>query len=208
MWFWRAHSLPTRWGGRNRGQHENVKGGCERSHALYKNNIDANMCIMQNIVLATEQMAPAYRHSNRRSLNCKLSATWRNMEIEQRRENSRLMNPLFAHGESWERRYDKSRRPVCELGARRSVSTVPIRLKALTLVEEIKIEHKGGPSYWFCFMKRCHLFIWTAEVQLPSEDHNKKNCPSSAPAAVKTLSTNTSSWATGLTWTRCSSLLI
>uniref|UniRef100_A0AAQ5WZQ5 HTH CENPB-type domain-containing protein n=2 Tax=Amphiprion ocellaris TaxID=80972 RepID=A0AAQ5WZQ5_AMPOC len=61
--------------------------------------------------------------------------------------------------------------------AGRSVSTVTIRLRAITLAEEMKIEHfQGGPSWCFRFMKRRHLSIrekTTVAQQLPA-DYNEK----------------------------------
>ncbi|KAF4083566.1 hypothetical protein AMELA_G00143600 [Ameiurus melas] len=61
--------------------------------------------------------------------------------------------------------------------AGRSVSTVTIRLKAITIAQDMKIEHfQGGPSWCFHFMKRRHLSIrarTTVAQQLPADYKEK-----------------------------------
>ncbi|GAA6106901.1 uncharacterized protein LOC109957941 [Tachysurus ichikawai] len=61
--------------------------------------------------------------------------------------------------------------------ARRSVSTVTIRLKATKIAQDMKIEHfQGGPSWCFHFMKRRHLSIrarTNMAQQLPADYKEK-----------------------------------
>ncbi|XP_061634580.1 uncharacterized protein LOC133480487 [Phyllopteryx taeniolatus] len=105
-----------------------------------------------------------------------------NMGIEQPRENSRSTNPRFASGGSRKTSFAESRRrsgvsaetwrggPGWKTNssnglAGRSVSPLTIRLRAITLAEEMKIQH-------FRFMKRRHLSLrarTTVARQLPMD---------------------------------------
>lgn len=175
-----------------------LKVGCERRYAPYKNN-NADMCIMQNVVLATLNMAPAKRHAyeaqfklqaisyaeehgNRAAarkfkVDESMVRKWRKLENELRQVKKTQLS-FRGNKAKWPELEDRLNQWINDQKtAGRSVSTVTIRLKALMLAEEMKIEHfQGGPSWCFRFMKRYNLRIRARTVvaqDLPEDYHEE-----------------------------------
>lgn len=162
---------------------------------LYKRT---GMCIMQDIVvLTTLKMAKrhayeaqfklkaisyAEEHGNRAAarefkINESMVRKWRKLENKLRQVKKTQLS-FRGHKARWLELEERLERWIIEQRASgRSVSTVTIRLKAVSLAEEMNIEHfQGGPSWCFRFMKRCHFSIRTRTTvaqQLPADYKEK-----------------------------------
>ena len=132
---------------------------------------------MQNIaVLTTLKMAKrhayeaqfklkaisyAEEHGNRAAarefkINESMVRKWRKLENELRQVKKTQLS-FRGHKARWPKLEERLEQWIVEQRAGgRSVSTVTIRLRAVKLAEEMKIQHfHGGPSWCFRFMKRC-----------------------------------------------------
>ncbi|KAM7390881.1 hypothetical protein PAMA_008875 [Pampus argenteus] len=141
------------------------------------------MCFMQNIVvLTTLKMAKrhayeaqfklkaisyAEEYGNRAAareykINESMVRKWRKLENELRQVKKTQLS-FRGHQARWPELEERLEQWIVEQRAsRRSVSTVTIRLRAVTLAEEMKSEHfQGGPSWCWRFMKRCNFSIRT-----------------------------------------------
>ena len=110
-----------------------------------------------------------------------------------------------GHKARWPKLEDKLEQWVVEQRtAGRSVSTVLIKLKAVAIVSEMKInDFRGGPSWCFHFMKRCHLYIRTRTTmsqQLPS--NYKEKLALFRTYCSNKISENKNNQNTLLTWMR------
>uniref|UniRef100_A0A3B3BHW9 HTH CENPB-type domain-containing protein n=1 Tax=Oryzias melastigma TaxID=30732 RepID=A0A3B3BHW9_ORYME len=141
------------------------------------------MSFIQNIaVLTTLKMAKrhayeaqfklkaisyAEEHGNRAAareykINESMVRKWRKLENELRQAKKTQLS-FRGHKAKLPELEERLERWIIEQRASgRSVSTVTIRLRAVTLAEEMNIEHfKGGPSWCWRFMKRCNFSIRT-----------------------------------------------
>uniref|UniRef100_A0A3P8P7R4 HTH CENPB-type domain-containing protein n=1 Tax=Astatotilapia calliptera TaxID=8154 RepID=A0A3P8P7R4_ASTCA len=152
------------------------------------------MCVMQDIVvLTTLKMAKrhayeaqfklkaisyAEEHGNRAAarefkINESMVRNWRKLENKLRQVKKTQLS-FRGHKARWPELEERLERWIIEQRTSgRSVSMVTIRLKAVSLAEEMNIEHfQGGPSWCFRFMKRCHFSIRTRTTvaqQLPAD---------------------------------------
>uniref|UniRef100_A0A669DWZ2 HTH CENPB-type domain-containing protein n=1 Tax=Oreochromis niloticus TaxID=8128 RepID=A0A669DWZ2_ORENI len=157
------------------------------------------MCVMQDIVvLTTLKMAKRHayeaqfklkaisyveEHGNRAAarefkINESMVRKWRKLENKLRQVKKTQLS-FRGHKARWPELEERFERWIIEQRTSgRSISTVTIRLKAVSLAEEMNIEHfQGGPSWCFRFMKRCHFSIRTRTTvaqQLPADYRYKE----------------------------------
>lgn len=132
--------------------------------------------------LKLKAISYAEEHGNRAAarefkINESMVRKWRKLKNELRQVKKTQLS-FRGHQARWPELEERLEQWIIEQRTSgRSVSTVTIRLKAVSLAEEMKIEHfKGGPSWCFRFMKRCHFSIRTRTTvaqQLPA-DYNEK----------------------------------
>ncbi|XP_015228044.1 PREDICTED: uncharacterized protein LOC107083375 isoform X1 [Cyprinodon variegatus] len=124
----------------------------------------------------------AEEHGNRAAarefkINESMVRKWRKLENKLKQVKKTQLS-FRGHKARWPELEERLERWIIEQrtsGA--SVSTVTVRRKAVTLAEEMKIEHfQGGPSWCFRFMKRCHFSIRTRNTvaQQRPVDYNEK----------------------------------
>ncbi|XP_038139413.1 chromobox protein homolog 1b isoform X1 [Cyprinodon tularosa] len=124
----------------------------------------------------------AEEHGNRAAarefkINESMVRKWRKLE-NKLRQVKKTQRSFRGNKARWPELEERLERWIIEQrtsGA--SVSTVTVRLKAVTLAEEMKIEHfQGGSSWCFRFMKRRHFSIRTRTTveQQRLMHHNEK----------------------------------
>ncbi|XP_076740000.1 pogo transposable element with KRAB domain isoform X2 [Maylandia zebra] len=172
-----------------------IEEGTSESHIFKKGSETSNT--KDIVVLTTLKMAKrhayeaqfklkaisyAEEHGNRAAarefkINESMVRNWRKLENKLRQVKKTQLS-FRGHKARWPELEERLERWIIEQrSSGRSVSMVTIRLKAVSLAEEMNIEHfQGGPSWCFRFMKRCHFSIRTRTTvaqQLPADYKEK-----------------------------------
>lgn len=124
----------------------------------------------------------ALEHGNRAAgreynINESMVRKWRKQENELRQVR-KTQKSFRGNKARWPQLEDKLEQWVMEQRAAcRSVSTITIRLKAITMAQDMEInDFRGGPSWCFRFMRRHNLSIrtrTTVSQQLPKDYEEK-----------------------------------